>query len=187
MCSGWYNNWVHSSCRAKYSTTVYIYIVLSGILLDVFIRMSHNKGDFKKEVLSHVSQVPHCKGLYALIPPKIFRHEKSLWSLSKRNNFYFPSCYLRCTLITCLIRVSELMAPNTFQEPHRFLLYKWRTLLMKSNQRFWVILQILSMWTGLTGQIHYYTHDNFKGTQSSNMSEIRQIQIMREWLLGVRH
>jgi hypothetical protein len=34
----------------------YIYIVLSGILLDVFIQMSDNNGDFKKEVLSHVSQ-----------------------------------------------------------------------------------------------------------------------------------
>ena len=56
----------------------YVYIVLSGILLDLFIRMSLNKGDFKKEVLSHVSQVPHCKCLFALIPPKILSHEKSL-------------------------------------------------------------------------------------------------------------
>ena len=34
----------------------YVYIVLSGILLDVFIQMSHSNGDFKKELLSHVGQ-----------------------------------------------------------------------------------------------------------------------------------
>jgi hypothetical protein len=49
------------------------------------------------------------------------------------------------------------------------------------------IFSILWMWTGLTGKSHYYTHENFKDRESSNMSEIRQIQIMREWVLGVRH
>ena len=117
-------------CREFFQTHLSRCLAITGILRRKFYPM--------------LFRVSHCTGLILL---NIFRHEKSLWSMSKRKHFYFPSRSLRCTLITCLLRVTTLMAPNSlniFQEPPRFLLCKLLTFRMKSNQRLWIIYSLSS-------------------------------------------